>query len=105
VLTHHVARQRREIGVRLALGAQRAGLVARIMRSGVTSTAIGVALGWALAAGLVRLLRSFLFGVAGLAPWAFVLTAAAVVVAAVLAAWLPAMRAGRLPPAEVLRAE
>jgi predicted permease len=105
VLTHHVARQRREIGVRLALGAQRAGLVARIMRSGVTSTAIGVALGWALAAGLVRLLRSFLFGVAGLAPWAFVLTAAAVVAAAVLAAWLPAMRAGRLPPAEVLRAE
>ena len=105
VLAHHVTRRRREIGVRLALGADRGRLVRRILGSGLASTAIGVVIGCVVAAAAARLLESLLFGVSPLEPVAFVLPAVGVLAVAAAAASAPAARAGRLPPAEVLREE
>ena len=105
VLAHHVALNKKEIGVRMALGAQPGAVVANNVRSGVTLAAIGLLLGTGGAVMSTRFLESLLFGVSALAPWAFIAPAMALLVAAALAALIPAVRAGSLPPAEVLRAE
>ncbi len=104
-LTQHVAATRREIGVRMALGADPSTLVASVVRSALVIAAAGVVVGGVAAALSARVLESMLFGVSSLAPWAYLAPAAALCVTAVLAAWLPASRAGRLPPADVLREE
>ena len=103
LVANHVARGRREMGVRLALGAERSRLVGGMLASAVGSAALGVAAGWVLAAGAGRALRSLLFGVSALEPVAFVIPAAAVLAVSLVASLLPAVRAGRLAPAEVLR--
>lgn len=104
-LSQHVAASRKEIGVRMALGAQPARVVGRVVRSGLLVTAAGIAAGSVVAAFSVRSLESLLFGVSTLAPWAYVAPALALCAAALVAGWAPAVRAGRLPPAEVLRGE
>jgi predicted permease len=104
-LSQHVSASRREIGVRMALGAHPTSVVRGVVRSGLLVTAAGIAVGSVLAAVAARALDSLLFGVSTLAPWAYVAPAVALGVAAVLAGWLPAARAGRLPPAEVLRGD
>ncbi len=103
VLAHHVALNKREIGVRMALGARPGTVVGGVVRSGIVLAGAGIIIGAAAAAMSTRLLESLLFGVSALAPWAFVAPAVALAVAAALAAWIPAARAGRLPPADVLR--
>ena len=105
VLAHHVSLNKKEIGVRLALGAQAGTVVGNIVRSGMMLAGIGILIGSASAVVSTRFLESLLFGVSALAPWAFIAPAMALLVAAALAALIPAARAGRLPPAEVLRAE
>jgi predicted permease len=105
VLAHHVVLNRREIGMRMALGAQQGEVVGSVVRSGVVLAGAGIVLGVVAAALSTRYLESLLFEVSALAPWAFISPALALVVTAVVAAWLPAARAGRLPPAEVLRSE
>ncbi len=105
VLANDVARRRRDIGVRLALGARRWDVVSRILRSGLTFALIGVAVGTVAAAAGVRLLEALLFGVDALSAMAFGAPAAGVLVAAMLAALSPALRAGRTAPATVLREE
>ncbi len=105
VLMQHVAMTKREIGVRMALGAQPGRVVYGVVRSGVILAAIGIVIGSGVAAMSTRFLESLLFEVSALAPWAFVTPALALAGAAALAAWVPAAKAGRLPPAEVLRAE
>ena len=105
VLAHHVTLNRREIGVRMALGAQQGTVVGGVVRSGLILAGIGILIGSAAAAVSSRFLESLLFEVSALAPWAFVAPAVALALAAALAAWVPAARAGRLPPAEVLRSE
>lgn len=105
VLTRHVATSRRAIGVRLALGADPAAVVGGVVRSGLLLTGVGIAIGSIGAALSTRFLDSLLFEVSALAPIAFVAPIVALSVAAGLAAWIPATRAGRLPPAEVLRSE
>ena len=105
VLAHHVAFNKKEIGVRLALGAQPGAVLGGIVRSGIILAGLGIVLGSAGAVLSTRFLESLLFGVSALSPWAFVAPAVALLTAAVLAAWIPAARAGALPPAEVLRAE
>ena len=74
-----------------------------VVRSGVLLAAMGIAIGCAVAAVSTRFLESLLLGVSALAPSAFI--GPAVVLAAAAAAWIPAARAGRLPPADVLRSE
>lgn len=105
VLTHHVSLTRREIGVRMALGAQPGTVVAGVVRSGLLLSLAGIAAGSVVAALSARLLESLLYQVSGLAAWAYVGPALLLAAAAALAAWVPAARAGRLPPAQVLRSE
>jgi len=105
VLAHHVTLNQREIGVRMALGAQPGVVIGRVVRSGLILAGVGIAIGSAAAVVSTRFLESLLFEVSALAPWAFVAPALALAAAAALAAWVPAARAGRLPPAEVLRGE
>jgi ABC-type antimicrobial peptide transport system permease subunit len=105
VLAHHVSLNKREIGVRMALGAQPGAVVAGVVRSGLVLAGVGIVIGSGAAAMSSRFLESLLFEVSALAPWAFVAPAFALAVAAALAAWIPAARAGRLPPAEVLRSD
>jgi predicted permease len=104
-LTQHVATTRREIGVRLALGARPTEVVGRVVRSGLVMAVAGIVVGSVAAALSVRVLESLLFGVSTLAPWAYALPALALCITAVVAGGLPAFRAGRLPPSEVLRSE
>jgi len=105
VLAFTVSDRRREIGVRLALGAGRRQLLWQVMRQGLTPVAIGIAAGLAAALGLGRFLRSLLFGVDPVDAMTLATAIAAVVATAALACWLPAWRASRLDPHVALRAE
>ena len=89
----------------MALGAEPGRVVGGVVRSGLVLAGIGIIIGSVAAAMSTRFLESLLFGVSALAPWAFIAPAVALATAAALAAWVPAARAGRLPPAEVLRSD
>jgi ABC-type antimicrobial peptide transport system permease subunit len=105
VLSYGVAQRRREIGVRAALGAARGELVRLVIGEGLTVSGVGVALGLAGAAGLTRLMRNVLFGVAPLDALSFSVAPIVLIVVAVIASWLPARRAAAIDPAEALRCE
>lgn len=105
VLVHHVAANRRELAVRMALGARPAEVVGSVVRSGLVLAAAGIAVGSLVAGFTNRMLGALLFEVSTLAPGAFAAPLVVLVLAAGLAAWVPAMRAGRMAPAEVLRDE
>ena len=105
VLSFMVAERRREIGIRLALGAGRAGVLAQVMKQGLLLTGIGLAVGLAGALGLNRLVASLLFGVEPTDPMTLVGVAITIAAVAGFACWLPAWRASRLDPLAVLRPE
>ena len=105
VLTQHVATSKREIGVRMALGAEPRALIGSVVRSGLMLSGVGIAVGSLLAAVSSRFIDSLLYEVSSLSPWAFLAPAAALGLAAIVAAWVPAARAGRLPPSEVLKGD
>jgi len=105
MVSYAVARRTREMGIRLALGAERSSVVALVVRRGLLLVAVGgaVGLGAALLAG--RAVEGFLIGVGGLDPWALAGAPLALAVLAGVAAWLPARRAARVDPVEALRSE
>jgi predicted permease len=103
VLTYMVAERRREIGIRMSLGADRSRVLAQIMKQGLMLTAIGVVAGLAAALGVNRLLASLLFGVQPTDPITLVAVTATIVLVAATACGLPAWRASRLDPNVVLR--
>ncbi|MBA2436608.1 MAG: FtsX-like permease family protein [Chthoniobacterales bacterium] len=105
VKAYSVARRTREIGIRMALGAQRGNVQWMILREGAAMLAAGLALGLLLALVTARILSSVLYEVSSLDPIAF--TAAPLVLAAagLLATWLPARRATRISPMAALRTE
>lgn len=105
VLAYVVAQRRREIAIRLALGAQPQAVTRNFVRYGVALAAIGVALGLGAAVGVTRLMESLLFGVAALDAVTYVVVAALLTVVAALASYLPARRAAAVDPAEALAAE
>jgi putative ABC transport system permease protein len=105
MLSYLVAERRREIGIRLTLGAERARVLAHVLRQGLTLTAIGVFIGLALSIGLNRLMASLLFGVQPTDTTTMFAVVVTIVLVASLACGLPAWRASRLDPNVVLRDE
>jgi predicted permease len=105
VIAFSVARRTREIGVRMALGARPAGVMAMIMRQGFTIVAIGLGVGALLATAVAFGLRQLLYGVQPLDPIAWATAFGAMLVAAALANVVPARRAMRIDPMAALRAE
>jgi putative ABC transport system permease protein len=105
VLSYVVAQRTREIGVRMALGAE-AGQVRRmVVVQGARIVALGVAIGVGTALASTRALDSLLYGVQRADAAAFVGTAAAMLVVGLLASYVPARRASRIDPMESLRGE
>ncbi len=105
VLSYAVTRRRREIGVRLALGATRAGVVGMIVRHGLLLTGAGLATGFVLAWVVTRTMTTMLYGVATTDLQTFAGVFAVLTIVAAAACVLPALRASRLDPMEVLRQE
>jgi len=105
VIAYAVTQRRREIGIRMALGAQAAGLQQMFVRQGLLLAGIGAVIGLGAAAGLTRLMSSLLFGIKALDPLTYAGVAAILIAAAALASYLPARRATRVDPLDALRAE
>jgi predicted permease len=104
-VAYGVARRRREIGIRLALGARRASVASTMTRSAVVAIAAGVAGGLLAAAALGRLVSAFLYGIEATDPATFATVVAVLVTAAGLASFLPAWRAAGIDPAEILKGD
>jgi predicted permease len=105
MMSYDVTRRHREIGIRMALGANPAGVVRAILRDGCAVTLAGVAAGLAGALVSSRLVQSLLFGVTAYDPLTFLAAAAVLVTVAIAACLLPARRASRVDPLIALRAE
>jgi ABC-type antimicrobial peptide transport system permease subunit len=100
-----VVARRRELGIRAALGAQRAQITRTVMSSEARALAVGIVTGLALAAGAVRGLESFLFGIVPLDLSTFVAAALALGAVGLVASYLPARWLAERDPIEVLRAD
>jgi predicted lysophospholipase L1 biosynthesis ABC-type transport system permease subunit len=100
-----VARRRRELGMRLALGAQPGQLERMVVRSSLVLGVAGVVAGVALALGLTRVMQGMLYGVSPTHPLTFAGGASLLLIVTLLASWIPARRAARVDPVEALRAE
>jgi predicted permease len=105
VLAFVVAQRRREIGVRMALGAQPRDVIADVLGQGMRLAAIGVIIGIALAIGATRLIGSLLFGTSPTDVATFVVVATLLVIIAAGASLVPALRASRVEPLVALREE
>ncbi|HEX9700403.1 MAG TPA: FtsX-like permease family protein, partial [Acidobacteriota bacterium] len=105
VMRYAVARRTRELGIRVALGAQRRDLLAMVVGRGLGLAAIGIVAGALGAAATTRLLSGFLYGLSPLDPLTFLIAAIALVCLSMLASALPAWRATRVDPVLSLRAE
>jgi putative ABC transport system permease protein len=105
VIAYVVSQRTREIGIRTALGAQPAELLGMFVRHGLMLAGFGAALGLVAASGLTRLMSSLLFGVTVLDPVTYAAVSALLIIAAVLATYLPARRAMAIDPVQALQAE
>jgi ABC-type antimicrobial peptide transport system permease subunit len=100
-----VTQRTNELGVRAALGAQAADILKLVMSHGARLAVIGLAIGLVLALGIARALSKLLFGVSALDPLTFGATAAVIFAVALLASYVPALRAARIDPVVALREE
>ncbi len=105
LMAYSVEQRTQEIGIRLALGADTGAVRNMVVLQGMRLVLIGVAIGIGSAFGLTRFLAAFLFGVNVRDPMAFTSIPIALTVVALLAIWLPALRASRLDPIQALRYE
>jgi putative ABC transport system permease protein len=105
VISYVVSQRRREIGIRAALGAQQGELKGAFVRHGLRLAGIGVVVGLGAAAGLTRLMSTLLYGITPLDPVTYAAVPVVLVIATVLASYLPARRAAAVDPVEALRVE
>jgi ABC-type antimicrobial peptide transport system permease subunit len=105
VIAYIVAQRRREVGIRMALGAQGESVQRIFVTRGLSLAAIGLAVGMIGAAALMRLLSSQLFGVKPFDPITYAAVVAGLAAVALVATWLPARQATRIDPMLALRAE
>jgi predicted lysophospholipase L1 biosynthesis ABC-type transport system permease subunit len=105
LIAYAVAQRTREIGIRLALGADVSRVKAMVIWRGLRLTLIGVAIGLLVAAGVARVLARWLFEGQGSDPLTFVIISVVIFVVAIIAAWIPARRASRIDPMIALRCE
>jgi ABC-type antimicrobial peptide transport system permease subunit len=105
VISYAVSQRRREIGIRLALGAEEGALRGMFVRHALLLTAIGVTIGIVASVALTGLMKSLLFGISALDPLTYAVVPVVLVAATVLASYLPARRAAAVDPVETLRAE
>ena len=105
VMTYSVAARTREIGVRVALGAQRGNVIGMVVREGMTVVLLGIAAGLAASFALTHLMASLLYGVRPADPRIFVAASAAMAITALLASWWPARNAATIDPMAALRDE
>jgi ABC-type antimicrobial peptide transport system permease subunit len=105
VVSYTATERRREIGVRMALGASRCGVIGLVMKQGLHATVIGVIVGVAGAFAANRMIASLLFGVQPTDPTTLTAVVMTITLVAAGACWLPAWRASRLDPNVVLRAD
>ena len=105
VMAYSVAQRTRELGIRVALGSDRRGVVRLVVREGMRLAGLGVAIGLIAAVGASRLLAGFLYGVNPLDPVAFLLVPVTLVATAALAVYLPARRAAAMDPVRALKTE
>jgi putative ABC transport system permease protein len=105
VMAFSVAQRTHELGIRVALGAERRDVIGLVLRQGVTLVGIGVALGLAGAWALTRVLTTLLYEVTPTDPLTFLSVPVLLIVVAILACWLPARHASRVDPITALRYE
>src|SRR4029077_20302718 len=105
VISYAVAQRTREIGIRFALGAQRADLRWMFVRAALGLTGVGIVLGLGAAAGVARLMKTLLYGVSPLDPFSFAAMPLILLAAAAMASFLPASRVAAIDPVEALKAE
>ena len=105
VIAYVVAQRTREIGIRLALGAERRQVRTMFVRQGLALSAVGLGIGLVAALALTRFMSSLLFGIAPTDAVCYVAAIAVILAAAALASYLPARRASAIDPVETLKAE
>ena len=105
VIAYAATQRTREIGVRMALGAQTGDVRKMFLRQGLSLTATGIVLGIGVAFALTRVMSAFLFGVGPLDPMTYAVVSGVLAAVALLATYLPARRASRVDPMVALRAD
>ena len=105
VLSHAVNQRRREIGIRMALGARARDVLSQVLRNALTMILVGLVAGLAGAVALTRVVKGLLFEVSALDPLAFTVAAVGMTAIGLLAALIPASRAARVDPVTALRSE
>lgn len=105
VLSYTVNQTTHELGIRMAMGAQRRGIILHVLRGGLQPVLVGLSIGVGLALLLGKLLDSFLFGVHAVDPVTLAAVPLVLLAAAILASFVPALRASGIDPAAALRAE